>query len=186
MNYEMRDGVFAEPEVGANAWLSQLIPQIMRGGAVAAPGDAAVDAMLPVTCARQSLLISMPGAGGQQWHVDGGHLSPARHLPAHAVNVFVALTDITLDMGPTELRPASHFLTRRMAKMMLLAKVKKRLHVPVTPTMRAGDAVVFDYRVLHRGTPNTSERPRAMLELVYWREGWSDLLNFSKRSVFDT
>ena len=120
-----------------------------------------------------------------QWHVDGGHLSPARHQRAHAVNVFVALSDIALNMGPTEMRPASQFLTRKLTKMMLLAKARKQLHAPITPTMRAGDAVIFDYRTLHRGTANSSERPRAMLELVYWRAGWSDLLNFPKRSVFD-
>ena len=123
---------------------------------------------------RQALLVSFPGADGQQWHVDGGHLSANRHLPCHAMNVFIALDvrrrrrcmllqhssccprwlcslarrarckvglpilcarfllllkntkipqEITLDMGPTELRPASQFLTRNLGRQMMLAKV---------------------------------------------------------------
>ena len=40
---------------------------------------------------RQALLVSFPGAKEQQWHVDGGHISSTRHLPCHAMNVFIAL-----------------------------------------------------------------------------------------------
>ena len=199
MNHEMRDGVFAESSVRSNQWLAQLIPlTMMRGAGITAvapvtAGAATAAAATPTTqtraAYRHSLLISLPGAGVQEWHMDGGHIegkigTTSTMLPAHAVNVFVALTDITLEMGPTELYPASHFLTRRMAKSVLLAKVQQTLHAPVRPTLRAGDALVFDYRVLHRGTANDSERPRAMLELVYTREGWCDKINFPVRSVF--
>ena len=53
------------------------------------------------------------------------------------------------------------------------------------PTALSGDAVIFDYRTLHRGTANNGDRPRAMLELVFFRRGYSDLLNFPKRSVMN-
>lgn len=191
MNYEMRGhGVFAESSVRSNPWLSRLVPLLMRGDVaniapVAPTAAGATPATQTCAASRHSLLISLPGAGVQEWHIDGGHIGGKQDmLPAHAVNVFVALTDVTLEMGPTELYPASHFLTRMMAKSMLLAKVQHTLHASVTPTLRAGDAVVFDYRVLHRGTANESDRPRAMLELVYTREGWCDTINFPQRSVF--
>ena len=61
----------------------------------------------------------------------------------------------------------------------------KQLHAPVRPTLRAGSAAIFDYRLLHRGSPNLSERPRAMVELVYTKRSYSDRLNFSSRSVFE-
>ena len=114
-----------------------------------------------------------------QWHVDGDHLSRERHLPCHAMNVFVALDDITSVMGPTELRPASHFLTRDLKRQLMLAKIKKRLHSTVSPTFHPGDACLFDYRTLHRGMPNDSalgdqEEGAAQTEWVdgmRWRDG---------------
>ena len=38
-----------------------------------------------------------------------------------------------------------------LARQMLLAKLRKTLRPPEAPPIRRGDAVVFDYRVLHRG-----------------------------------
>ena len=61
-------------------------------------------------------------------------------------------------MGPTELRPGSHVYTRDLTRLMLLAKVKKRLREPVVPELKGGDALMFDYRVLHRGRANLSDR----------------------------
>lgn len=42
---------------------------------------------------------------------------------------YADVQEITLDMGPTELRPASQFLTRELGKQMMLAKV--RLRIPI-------------------------------------------------------
>ena len=125
-----------------------------------------------------------PDAKGQQWHVDGDHRTKSTHSSAHAINVFIALGDITLDMGPTEFRPCSHFLSRKLFKFMMLARARKQLHAPVQPVASSGDAVIFDYRTLHRGTENNSQLPRAMLELVFFKKGYTDLLNFPKRSIF--
>ena len=60
-------------------------------------------------------------------------------------------------MGPTELRPGTHVYTRDLARMMLLAKAKKRLREAVVPELRRGDALLFDYRILHRGRANLSD-----------------------------
>ena len=170
MNYKMNEGVFAQLNVESNSWFKEFFDKAIGPD---------------WTLRRQSLLVSFPGAEGMQWHTDGDHVSKSRHLPAHYVNVFIALRDISLEQGPTELRPASHFLTRNLGKLMFLAKIKKRLHNPVTPVAAQGDAVIFDYRTLHRGTPNVSDRPRAQLELVFSSERYLDLLNFPKRSIFD-
>ena len=175
MNYNMTQGIFSNPEFIANSWLTAFISTVLGGTEKAGEWE----------LNRQSLLISFPGAQGQQWHVDGDHRSTSTHSSAHAINAFIALGDITLDMGPTELRPASHFLSRKLFKFMMLAKARKQLHVPVQPVATSGDAVIFDYRTLHRGTANNSTKPRAMLELVFFKKGYTDLLNFPKRSVFD-
>ena len=174
MNYKMTEGIFADANIVNNQWLSEFVGEIMGGE----QGE-------EWELHRRSLLISFPGAKGQQWHVDGDHRSTSTHASAHAINAFIALGDITLDMGPTELRPASHFLSRKLFKFMMLARARKQLHVPVQPVALAGDALIFDYRTLHRGTENNSTKPRAMLELVFFKKGYTDLLNFPKRSVFN-
>jgi len=40
---------------------------------------------------------------------------------------------------------------------MLLAKARKTLRSPVTPELQMGDALMFDYRILHRGRANMSD-----------------------------
>ncbi|NNJ65446.1 MAG: hypothetical protein HKP16_07760, partial [Xanthomonadales bacterium] len=48
------------------------------------------------------IVYSEPGSPAQCWHIDSPH-EAADHRPAHALNVLVALQDIPLDMGPTEM-----------------------------------------------------------------------------------
>ena len=94
--------------------------------------------------------------------------------PLHAVNVFVPLVDLTLGArsnGPTEFTLGSHVLgddAWDAAKSWL-------------PAPKAGTAIVFDYRVGHRGMGNKSDEPRPTLYLTYTNKpGWSDKDNFHK------
>jgi len=104
-----------------------------------------------------SLLVATPGCPTQSWHADGGHTSLTKHEPCHVFNVFIPLVDVPLSMGPTELRPGTHYHTRNLASMMLVAKARKTLRSPVTPELQMGDALLFDYRTLHRGRANMSD-----------------------------
>ena len=133
------------------------------------------------------LLISFPGAADQQWHVDGPHRAGAQeHYPPDILNVFVALDDIDVSMGPTEIRPGTHKLTRNIKKQVLGAILTKKLRPKVCSGCKCGDALVFDYRTLHRGVANLSSRPRPVLGLVFGRKEYkADKLNFPSRSVFD-
>ena len=88
------------------------------------------------------MVIAERDCAAQAWHVDGAHLSPAEHLSPHVLNIFVPLVDVTLG-GGTEIKPGSHFLTRNLAKQMLLARIKKTLRPPVVPLVTPGDAL-FD------------------------------------------
>ncbi len=111
-----------------------------------------------------SLLISTPGSPTQSWHADGGHTSLTTHLPCHVFNVFIPLIDVPLSMGPTEFRPGSHVYTRDLIRMMLLAKIKKRLRKTVVPELKCGEALLFDYRILHRGRANLSDRDGEVIQ----------------------
>ena len=133
-----------------------------------------------------SLLMATPGALNQSWHSDGGHVSLSQHLPCHVLNVFIPLVDVPLELGPTELRPASHYLTRNLAPMMLIAKAKKTLRAPITPTLKRGDVLVFDYRILHRGRANQSSTlDRPILVLTFAKRWFVDVCNFPKRSMYE-
>ena len=137
-----------------------------------------------------SLIVATPGCRDQTWHADGGHASLTRHERAHVFNVFVPLVDVEKS-GPTEVRPGTHYHTRNLAPMMLAARARKTLRDPVAPKLRGGDAMIFDYRLLHRGRANVSGdgqgvgRSRPVLVLTFARKWFKDVLNFPTRSIFD-
>ena len=148
-----------------------------------------------------SLLVATPGCPTQSWHADGGHVSLTQHKKCHVFNVFVPLVDVPNIMGPTEIRPGTHYHTRNLAPMMLAAKARRTLRQPVVPQLKMGDALIFDYRVLHRGRANMSDeddeeeeecvvgkdhggRDRPVLVLTFARRWFVDVCNFPKRSIF--
>ncbi len=59
--------------------------------------------------------------------------------------------------------------------------------------MTGGSAIVFDHRVVHRGTANTAvgehlsaeDRQRPMLYLTFAKPWFTDSVNFPTESVFD-
>jgi Phytanoyl-CoA dioxygenase (PhyH) len=144
-----------------------------------------------------SLLVASPGSSDQAWHADGGHVSLQQHLPCHCFNIFIPLQDTPHSMGPTELRPASHLLTRGdLAKNMLVAKCRKTLQPPVWPALNLGDVLIFDYRILHRGRANNNNNNstqlgvennnRNYLVLTYAQPWFQDVLNFPRHpSIYD-
>ena len=94
------------------------------------------------------------------------------------------LINLTEDLGPTQLRPKSHFYTRDLTKQLLLARVKGRLVSPTVPLLNVGDALLFDYRILHRGLGNQSKTTiRPILVLTFSKAWYTDVLNFPKRSL---
>jgi len=51
----------------------------------------------------------------------------------------------------------------------------------VLPAVAAGTAILFDYRLGHRGMGNKSDAPRPTLYLTYTNKpGWKDRDNFAK------
>lgn len=94
-----------------------------------------------------SMVISTPGAPEQSWHTDGEHLDMAQHQTAHCINAFIPLVPISRETGPTELYPASHYITRQVSPMKIHPD---QLQDPVAPPTTVSDALFFDFRVLHR------------------------------------
>ena len=113
----------------------------------------------------------------QKWHGDGGHLFDHVHLPPHCINVFYPLIDLPdRNIGPTEVQAGSH----------ILGKFDSPDGGTFALTCRRGDAVLFYYRVKHRGLANImpfTDRP--VLYLAYGKPYFRDVGNTrSSKSIF--
>ena len=148
------------------------------------------------------VVYSDPGSPAQCWHIDSPHVS-ADHLPAHALNVMIALHDTPLAMGPTEIAKGSHRLTNHLQNPALVSDELVYQHETTVPkqlvanpeqavpegyysALAAGSCLIFDDRILHRGLGNTSDSRRSMVYFAYRRAGYSENTHFeAQRSVYD-
>jgi hypothetical protein len=148
------------------------------------------------------VVSSEPGSPAQYWHTDSPH-EAREHLPVHAINVLVALSDIPLAMGPTECARGSHVLTNHLNNPDLVVDEMVYQHATTSPEMlvkdtgqpvpegcasdlKAGSALIFDDRILHRGLGNQAEDTRHVAYFSYARQGYSTSTYFEAvRSVFD-
>jgi len=133
------------------------------------PWEALVRALLGIDCilVYAGCMLSIPGSVVQPWHSDGEHLSESQHLPPHCLNIFIPLIDLTMQNGPTQFIPTSHinFDTKNSS---------------VVITAKAGQCILFDYRLRHRGLANKSNKPRPLLYLTYAVPSFAQDENFSK------
>lgn len=151
--------------------------------------------------AFSGVVYSDPGSPAQFWHIDSPHVT-AKYQPPHALNVMVALHDITLAMGPTEFAAGSHRLTNHLHNPLLVSDelvyqyettcperlvagtqkdVPERISFPLT----AGSCLVFDDRLLHRGLGNESTSRRSVAYFSYRQAGYRENTHFeSQRSIY--
>jgi hypothetical protein len=155
------------------------------------------------------VVFSRPGSPAQQWHIDSPHEAAAAR-PAHAVNVLLALADIPLAAGPTEVARGTHWLTNHLLRpeldrddllyqtgteitpAMLRQAETAGLEAtePAAQAMAAGDCLMFDDRILHRGLANASPHERWVAYFSYLRPrpGLAEIADThfeATRSLFD-
>jgi len=103
-------------------------------------------------------------------HSDTRSLKATEGSPEDALlyTVFVALQDISSGMGPTVMYPGTHtpdFHQRYFGNKSTASKQldclggQKKIHL----TMKKGEAVIMDSRLLHCGGANTSKERRHLL-----------------------
>jgi hypothetical protein len=138
-------------------------------------------------------IYATPGSDGQNWHTDGPSVSVLddNALP-YAVNVFIPLIDVTPING-TRFVPASH----RPSTMRVRAGGAADVQAPVTgansaaeiasaaamrvtPSVSTGNALMFDYRVVHRGLPNQGSAARPLLYCTFARRWYAGDENFNR------
>jgi len=193
-----RDGVKTKEIVTRNRRRFDVVAGVegappVVGLAKGGPWMRAVRRLLGVDCAllKSGVVAALPGAETQAIHADGKHLfaddedEDARnaHLPPHCVTVFVPLVDMAPELGPTEYFAGTH---RRDgdADHYKAANAGRVAGVSFADA-KAGDAILFDYRVLHRGLANTSAKPRPLLYFTYGRAWFTDATNYSALSIYD-
>lgn len=135
-----------------------------------------------------SFILAHPGAVAQPWHADGPHIGPPGVGP-HALCVFVPLIDVNDSLGPTQFWLGSH---ARSGMVELAPRALPVLYscpgAVLSATLPGGHAVVYDYRLVHRGGPHSGELQRPMLQCVYRTAGggttsaWDEGHNFGMDS----
>ena len=179
--YDVRGWALADPAFdGSSLWADAVWLPFVH----AVLGEDAVELW-------RGVVDNRPGSETQGWHRDGEILFADVELPPHCVTVFLPLLDLPAgtDLGPTQFYPGSHACRREHLYTGLNdSSVGGGCHLPFcTPVLARGDLIAFDYRVIHRGQANMSERTsRPMLYAVYAKPWFRDPNNFpADRPLFD-
>lgn len=109
------------------------------------------------------------GSTHMDWHSDQTlDETPDPTQPSEPVRLTynIPLVEFTWANGAMEMIPGTHRLSR--------SSLARSLHdipniYPVPLRLSVGDGLLRDGNVLHRGTPNLTERPRPMLDQTYKR-----------------
>jgi hypothetical protein len=122
-----------------------------------------------------NVIRNEPGQAISVWHVDDTvefplpddvpRFDPRMNMPVFWFTVQVALSDIdTLDHGPTQYVPGSHYSGRRPPTQEDPVFEGRG---PVPMFCKAGDIYFTNHQAWHRGAPNTSDRTRYVMQLQY-------------------
>ena len=95
---------------------------------------------------------------------------PDLTLPAYAMVVSFGLIRIAKEHGPIEIAPGTHRMTRIDAFMAVETGEIAMQGVP----LEIGDVLIRHPWALHRGTPNTTDVPRALATIRYVRRWYTD------------
>ncbi len=156
---------FEHRELIANPWLLSVL-------------NAAFDD--DVVLGAYGVVCSLPGAPSQHIHIDGSDLFPQaginRVLPIIAVTVAIPLLEMNEIHGTTTLWPRSH------RDGTLASRAELALEIGDEPVVREGSCAIWDYRLLHGGTPNRSTAARPLLYMTYCRAWFLDHKNYQRQA----
>ena len=118
--------------------------------------------------------VPLRGSEDQGVHVDYSRPlfseAPELVLPPYMLVVSFGLVRITRADGPIEIAPGTHRLPREQA---LRAVQTGEIAIEAVP-LEIGDVLIRHPWALHRGTPNTTDVPRAMVSLRFTRRWYAD------------
>ena len=94
-------------------------------------------------------------------------------MPPALIVVNITLDDFTIENGATEVWPESHFLVDASESESISLRIPPERYIEHPSrqvVMPAGSIFLRDMRTWHRGMPNTTDQPRTMLTIVYYRQ----------------
>jgi ectoine hydroxylase-related dioxygenase (phytanoyl-CoA dioxygenase family) len=117
-------------------------------------------------------VVPAHGGTGLPWHQDNQYT----HLLGGALNVFIALSEITPNKAILWVAPRSHLFGRLPARGSDLygGSHREAVQAPENgmplPTMQSGDACIFDRYLLHRSLQNETDADRYAYAAQYQSE----------------
>jgi ectoine hydroxylase-related dioxygenase (phytanoyl-CoA dioxygenase family) len=118
--------------------------------------------------------VPLPGSEHQRAHVDYQRPlfeeAPDLSLPPYMLVVSFGLRTIAAAHGPIEIAPATHALPREQAMRSVESG-----EIPLRPVpLEIGDVLIRHPWAAHRGAPNLTDQPRALLTIRYVRRWYAD------------
>lgn len=133
--------------------------------------------------------VAVQGSKHQGVHVDYQRPlfpeTPELLLPTYMLVVSFGLINITSAHGPIEIAPGTHLMPRNEA---LRAVEFTEIEMQPVP-LELGDVLIRHPWALHRGTPNETNTPRALVSIRYVRRWYADdsrEVNTVPRSVWQS
>jgi ectoine hydroxylase-related dioxygenase (phytanoyl-CoA dioxygenase family) len=139
-----------------------------------------------------SVVYSKPNATNQGWHADGDHQKgtkdagwdaangwKSRLAEPYAICLFIPLIDLDDDTGYTQFWPASHRY-RGLAGFGPVAEIAEATY---DGKCSAGDAIWYDYRLMHRGMRNVSQVVRPVLQVLCKKTWYVEKRNYGIDSL---
>jgi len=118
--------------------------------------------------------VPLQGSQNQELHVDYQRPLfaevPDLALPPYMLVVSFGLVRITFDRGPIQIAPGTHRMPRENAFRAVQSAEIELCSVP----LEIGDVLIRHPSALHRGTPNTTDMPRALATIRYVRRWYVD------------
>jgi len=138
-----------------------------------------------------SVVYSKPGATNQGWHADGDHQKGAndggwdvdgwktRLAEPYALCLFIPLIDLDDATGFTQFWPASH----RNRGLMGFGPAAEIAEATWDGKCKAGDAIWYDYRLMHRGMGNSSKAIRPVVQVLFKKSWYDEKRNYGTDSL---
>ncbi|BDI30500.1 hypothetical protein CCAX7_25510 [Capsulimonas corticalis] len=118
-------------------------------------------------------IVPAHGGTGLPWHQDNQYMQ----VLGGALNLFIALCDITPDKAILWVAPRSHWLGVQPSKLTEQANTQGHREAAVEPengmplpAMRKGDVCIFDRNTYHRSLKNETGEPRYAYAAQYQSE----------------
>lgn len=96
--------------------------------------------------------------------------APDLRLPVYLLVVSFGLVRIDRENGPVEIAPGTHLIPRAEALRAVESGESRMRAVP----LEIGDVLIRHPWALHRGSPNTTDTPRALVTIRYARRWYAD------------